>query len=159
MAKKEKRFEKDIDKIFSVVGPGSFTGIRIGLTVCKTLAFALKKKIIPISSLEFMASTSVNTKYIIPFIDARHGMVFAGIYDKDGNVIYNDSYCKLDDLVNKINGSITYISYDNLDNKNVIEPNYDVVRIVEKHINDIEINCHELKPNYLKKTEAEEKLV
>ena len=46
---------KDIEKIFVVVGPGSFTGIRIGVTIAKTMAFSLKKSIIPVSSLKAMA--------------------------------------------------------------------------------------------------------
>ncbi len=149
---------KDIDKLFVTVGPGSFTGIRIGLAVCKTLAFALNKRIIPISSLEFMATTKVDTKFKIPFIDARHGKVFAGVYDSVGNTVIPDSYCSLSELQEKIEDSYTFISYDNLDGINSIIPDYDVVKIVNKHINDRDFNCHEVNPNYLKKTEAEERL-
>ena len=148
----------DIDKIFATVGPGSFTGIRIGLTVCKTLSFILKKDIVPISSLEFMATTDVNTKYVIPFIDARHSKVFGAVYDNDGNSIVEDSYCDISELINKINDSYTLISYDDIGIENVSVPNYNVEKIIMKHLNDTPVNCHELKPNYLKKTEAEEKL-
>ena len=146
-----------IDKLFVTVGPGSFTGIRIGLAVCKTLALSLNKRIIPISSLEFMATTKTETDYKIPFIDARHGMVFAGVYDKNNNVVINDSYCNLSELISKINGTYSYIGYDNLDGIDVITPDYDCLEIVQKHINDKDFNCHEVNPNYLKKTEAEEK--
>lgn len=149
---------KSIDKLFVTVGPGSFTGIRIGLAVCKTLAFALNKRIIPISSLEFMATTKTDTKYKIPFVDARHGKVFAGIYDNIGNIVIPDSYCSLNELLDKIEDSYTFISYDNLEGINSIIPDYDVVKIVNKHINDKDFNCHEVNPNYLKKTEAEERL-
>lgn len=149
---------KHIDKLFVTVGPGSFTGIRIGLAVCKTLAFALNKKIVPISSLEFMATTKTDTKYKIPFIDARHDKVFAGIYDNEGNIVVPDSYCSLNDLINHIEDSYAFISYDNLDGINSIIPDYDVVKIINKHINDKDFNCHEINPNYLKKTEAEERL-
>ena len=148
----------EIDKIFVTVGPGSFTGIRIGLTVCKTLAFVLKKDIIPISSLEFMATTNVDTKYIIPFIDARHNKVFGAVYDAGGNSIINDSYCDIQELIDGCAGSYTLVSYDNLGFNNVINPSYNALKIIMKHINDKPINCHELKPNYLKKTEAEENL-
>lgn len=147
-----------IDKLFVTVGPGSFTGIRIGLAVCKTLAFALHKRIIPISSLEFMATTKVNTQYKIPIIDARHDMVFAGVYDEDNNCIINDSYCSLNELVKKINGSFTCISYDTFSNFDTIVPQYNVIDIIKKHIDDKDFNPHEVNPNYLKKTEAEENL-
>ena len=45
----------DVDKIIVVNGPGSFTGIRIGITIAKTYAWALDKKITTISSLEAMS--------------------------------------------------------------------------------------------------------
>lgn len=147
-----------IDKLFVTVGPGSFTGIRIGLAVCKTLTFALNKRIIPISSLEFMATTKVNTKYKIPLIDARHGKIFAGVYDEDNNCIVPDSYTSIEEITSKISADFTYISYDNLTNTDVIIPEYNVLDIIKKHIDDKDFNCHEVNPNYLKKTEAEEKL-
>ena len=147
-----------IDKLFVTVGPGSFTGIRIGLAVCKTLAFALNKRIVPISSLEFMATTKVNTKYKISFIDARHDMVFAGVYDEDNNCVVPDSYTSIERITNQISDTFTYISYDNLPNINSITPEYNVLDIVNKHLNDKDFGPHEVNPNYLKKTEAEEKI-
>ena len=75
----------DLDRIIVCNGPGSFTGIRIGVTIAKTIAWALKKDIITISTLELYASTSFDTKYIIPMINARRGYVYSGIYDKECN--------------------------------------------------------------------------
>ncbi len=149
----------NLHKIFVTVGPGSFTGIRIGVTVCKTLGFALKKRIVPISSLEFMATTKTDTDYKIPFIDARHGYVFAGVYDKKGINIVEDSYTNIQNLIDKIKGSITFISYDDLHLDNTILPKYNILDIITRHLNDEGLNPHEVKPNYLKKTEAEEKLI
>ena len=146
----------EIDKIYATVGPGSFTGIRIGLTVCKMLAWSLGKGIIPISSLEFMATTNVKTKYVIPFIDARHDKVFGGVYDTNLNIVIADAYTSINDLKDKLDDSYTFVSYDNFDLFNLIKPEYDVMRIINKHQNDNEISCHAIKPNYLKRTEAEE---
>ena len=139
---------QDIDKIFVVTGPGSFTGIRVGLTVAKTMAYSLNIPIVPISSLEVMASGNGGTA----LINARRGYVFAGTYDNDLNDIYPDSYVLMNDSLAK-----PYISYDNFDFETV-KPNIDILKVTIKHENDKDVSPHTLKPNYLKLTEAEEKL-
>ena len=144
---------ENIDKIFVVNGPGSFTGIRVGVTVAKTIAWALKKDIIPLSSLELIATTNTSKKHIIPMIDARRGNVFAGIYDIDLNCIKEDKLISLEKL-SDLNNDYEFISYDNIDG--CIKPNIDVLKIINKHVNDEGINPHNLNPNYLKLTEAEE---
>ena len=74
----------DIDKIIVVNGPGSFTGIRVGVTIAKTYAYSLKKEIVTISSLEAMAISSKEDDIIkVPLIDARRGYVYGAIYSKD----------------------------------------------------------------------------
>lgn len=147
----------DIDSIFVTDGPGSFTGIRMGITVAKTMAWGLKIKVIPISSLELMASTKTDREYIVPLIDARRGYVFAGIYDNHLNSIMEDSYISLEDLKKEIgNKAVLYVSDDNFDLE-VNESDYDILKIISNHKNDEGINPHKLKPNYLKSTEAEEK--
>lgn len=147
----------DIDKIFIVNGPGSFTGIRVGVTVAKTIAWALKKEIIPLSSLELMATTNTDKKYLVPMIDARRGNVFAGIYDKELNFIKQDKLINLNELISNINKDYEFISYDNINIDGIVKPNIDVLKIINKHIHDEGVNPHNLNPNYLKLTEAEEK--
>lgn len=144
-----------IDKIFVVNGPGSFTGIRIGVTVGKIIAWSLKKEVVPISSLELMATTSTNKEYIVPMIDARRGNVFAGIYDKNLNVVKKDSLVNIDNLISELDDNYELVSYDDL-KENIVKPKIDVAKIISKHINDLGINPHKLNPNYLKLTEAEE---
>lgn len=140
----------NIDKLFICNGPGSFTGIRVGVTIGKTIAWALKKEIVPISSLELMATTKFSTDYIIPMIDARRGNVFSGVYDKNLNVIKEERIISLDNI--NIEG--TKVSYDNIES--TIEPDIDIIKIINKHKNDLGVNPHNLNPNYLKLTEAEE---
>ena len=140
-----------ITKIFAVNGPGSFTGIRVGLTVAKTMAWALKIPVVPISSLEVIASgTPFDTN--LALIDARRGYVYAGEYDKDLNVTMKDTYISLDLLERKSKS----ISYDKLCDS--IKPEIDIIKIVKKHQNDSGVNPHTLNPKYLKLTEAEENL-
>ena len=52
----------NIDKFVIASGPGSFTGLRIGMTIAKTLAQATKKEIIPISTLAAMAAGSTSSR-------------------------------------------------------------------------------------------------
>lgn len=146
--KKSELKPKDIDKIFVVTGPGSFTGIRVGLTVAKVMAYSLNIPIIPISSLEVMVSGNGGTA----LINARRGYVFAGSYDGNLNSLYHDSYVLMNDHLLK-----PYVSYDSFDFE-TIKPNIDILKVVKKHENDKDVNPHLIKPNYLKLTEAEEKL-
>ena len=141
---------KEIDKIFVVTGPGSFTGIRVGLTVAKVMGYSFNIPVIPISSLEFMCSGFDSD--VMGLIDARRGYVYAGGYDKDLNSVFKDSYILFDD----INFKFKYVSYDNFSFK-TIYPKFDLLKIIRKHESDSILNVHNINPNYLKLTEAEEK--
>ena len=83
---------KDIDKIFVTVGPGSFTGVRVGITVAKTISWSLSIPVYPISTLEYLASIDTNCNKIISIIDARRGNVFAGFYDLNLNNLNLNQY-------------------------------------------------------------------
>lgn len=150
---------KDIDTIFIVNGPGSFTGIRVGVTVAKTIAFSLHKKIIPISSLALMATTDFDSDYIVPYIDARRGYVYAGIYDKNLESSMKDAYIKIEDLLEKVKDkNVTFTGYTTVEKiENYKNPEENIIKIVTKYQDYQSANPHEVNPNYLKKTEAEEK--
>ena len=148
----------DIKKIYVVNGPGSFTGVRVGVTVCKTLAWSKNIEVYPVSALQLIASSS-KKRYIVPMIDARRDYVFAGMYNRNLKSIIEDQYIKLDDLMNLLNDydmkDIEFVSYDKLEN--TIEPNVDIEKLLMKGKFKA-VEAHKLNPNYLKKTEAEEKL-
>lgn len=150
----------DIDKIMVVNGPGSFTGIRIGVTLAKTLAYSLKKKIITISSLEAMALSSKKNVITIPIIDARRGYVYGAIYDKDNNPILKDQYIKLEVLKlasDNLIDDYTFIGNNSLvDDIEEYDPN--ILKIVTTYKDKESINPHLVNPIYLKKTEAEENI-
>ena len=147
----------DVDTIYVVNGPGSFTGVRVGVTTAKVMAWGLKKRIIPISELALLATTKTDKKYIVPYIDARRDAVYAGIYDNNLNSIMEDTYISVTDLMNKIDKleNIEFVSYyDNIES--TIKPDIDIERIVQKYCNEEGVNPHQVVPNYLKRTEAEE---
>ena len=79
---------KDIDCFAISIGPGSFTGLRIGVTVVKGLAYALKKKIVAVPTIDVIADNAKKFKGMIcPVLDARKNKVYACIYKSDGKTI------------------------------------------------------------------------
>jgi tRNA threonylcarbamoyladenosine biosynthesis protein TsaB len=86
---------KQLTKIVVAKGPGSYTGVRIGVTIAKTLAWSLNIPIVGVSSLEVLA-TSVGryfSGYVSPLFDARRGQIYTGLYEyQNGEIhsIYND---------------------------------------------------------------------
>ncbi|MBW7652212.1 tRNA (adenosine(37)-N6)-threonylcarbamoyltransferase complex dimerization subunit type 1 TsaB [Anoxybacillus sp. ST4] len=79
---------KEIERIVVAKGPGSYTGVRIGVTIAKTLAWTLGISLIGVSSLEAMAASA---KYfqglIVPLMDARRGQIYTGLYKAEGGNI------------------------------------------------------------------------
>lgn len=151
----------EITRIYAVNGPGSFTGVRIGVTIAKTMAWALNKEIVPISELELMASTEVDTSYKVPYIDARRDAVFAGIYDHNNKVILEEQYITIEELLKQITNldDVTFLGYTELPfGKKVQTPKVNIKEIIKRHELDIPMNPHNVNPNYLKRTEAEENL-
>lgn len=147
-----------IDEVICVRGPGSFTGLRIGVTIAKTMTYFLKKKLYSVSSLDVMA-TSVSSDVIVPLIDARRGYVYSAIYGKNYNILMKDCYIKLDDLLTKVknySGKVSFVSLDKFD-FDVVEfkPDFDNFY---KYAKKQEEDSMTFIPSYLKKTEAEEKL-
>lgn len=70
-----------LDKIVVAKGPGSFTGVRIGLATAKAMAWALDIPISGVSSLQVLAHQGSLTDLLIcPFFDARRGNVYTGLY-------------------------------------------------------------------------------
>ena len=88
LLKKAKLKLKDIDGFVVSIGPGSFTGLRIGVTTVKGLAYSLRKPIVTVPTLNAIAHNIKNFRGIIcPVLDARKNKVYACIYRSDGNTI------------------------------------------------------------------------
>lgn len=88
LLKKAKLKIKEIDCFAISVGPGSFTGLRIGVTVVKGLAYALKKKIVAVPTLDVIADNAKSFKGVIcPVLDARKNKVYACLYKSDGKTV------------------------------------------------------------------------
>ncbi|MCX5680535.1 MAG: tRNA (adenosine(37)-N6)-threonylcarbamoyltransferase complex dimerization subunit type 1 TsaB [Candidatus Omnitrophica bacterium] len=76
---------KDIDGFCVSVGPGSFTGLRIGVVTVKGLSYTLNKPIVTVPTLDVIARNAKGFKGIVcPVIDAKKNKVYACLYKSDG---------------------------------------------------------------------------
>lgn len=75
----------DINMIACSVGPGSFTGIRIGISSIKAISEVLNLKVASVTSLETLAKNVENAETIVSLIDARNDQVYCGIFDNSYN--------------------------------------------------------------------------
>ena len=164
----------DLTNIAVAIGPGSYTGIRVGVAAAKSLGYALNIPVTGISSLAVMAKASgVDTGVVASMIDARRGTVFAGVYGSSGNVIVAEGHYDLDDFLSQLNFSNAQVTFfgdaATLYKEKLLEQAKNVLVIAEDEFSRskaealVELankglsqkNIHELVPNYLRKTEAE----
>lgn len=88
---------KDLDAIAISIGPGSYTGLRVGLSAAKGFSFALGIPLITVNTLEMMAHTvTEEADLICPMIDARRMEVFTALYDKNLQEVAKPSAMILD---------------------------------------------------------------
>lgn len=77
---------KDIDVFAASTGPGSFTGLRIGVTTVKAMAYATGKPVVSVPTLDAIAyNIPMNSFTICPVMDARNNQVYTALYDWDEN--------------------------------------------------------------------------
>ncbi len=128
---------RDLKKIIVVNGPGSFTGIRIGLSIAKTMAYALKIDINTISSLTAYLVSNETNKNKASVIEDNKGY-YISVFDKNNNPINKEYYSEVNDC-----------KYD------VVEQKLDINRIIDYCKNIKSENPHFVKANYVKKIEVE----
>jgi len=93
----------DIDLISVGVGPGSFTGLRIGITIAKVMAFSLDKDVIGVSSL--VANAMNEYGKVLNIVDARRGNVYASIIDNTDEVkiLMEDKMTSFEEIKDEVN--------------------------------------------------------
>ena len=159
----------DINLIACDIGPGSFTGIRIGISTVKAIAQSFNIPIVGVPSLQGLAYLAKdNFSNICSLIDARNNQVYCGIFDNNCNLIQDylaDDINSILPIVNKYNdicfvgdGAITHkellgienFSYDNkIHAKNIGLCAFDTYNTGHKQTAD------EILPMYLRKSQAE----
>ncbi|MFB4168664.1 tRNA (adenosine(37)-N6)-threonylcarbamoyltransferase complex dimerization subunit type 1 TsaB [Virgibacillus sp. JSM 102003] len=169
-----------LDKIVVAKGPGSYTGVRIGLATAKSMAWALDIPVVGVSSLKVLAYQGrFFNSYVCPFFDARRGLVFTGLYrwnnselelvDEEKNTLMENW---LQELPTK-NKEVVFLSPDIELHQETIQkymgeraviPNSHDHMADPGHLALIGLNqgpdvTHTLIPNYLRLAEAEAKWI
>ena len=101
----------DIDACAVGIGPGSFTGIRIGVGTIKSLCYALKKPIVGVSTLEAIAyNLRYTDKLICPVLDARKDEVYGAVFRGGQNLLRrSDDLCvPIESLLNQIDDDVIF---------------------------------------------------
>ncbi|MCF6093739.1 tRNA (adenosine(37)-N6)-threonylcarbamoyltransferase complex dimerization subunit type 1 TsaB [Microaerobacter geothermalis] len=120
---------KELGAIAVAQGPGSYTGVRIGVTTAKMMAWALEIPLIGISSLEILChNVPMFSGYIVPIFDARRGKVYTGLYQNDsmGNIhlVKQDRIILLSDWLDELHdleGPVVFLGLDLPLHKNLIQ--------------------------------------
>lgn len=96
----------------AAAGPGSFTGVRVGLACVKGLAEATGKKVVPVSNLEALVQFGNGPRRAI-VLDARRGEIYAALYTSDGHPLQPETVTKFPAwIANLPEGEIEFISTD-----------------------------------------------
>lgn len=100
----------DIDLYAAASGPGSFTGIRVGMTAIKALAEVNGKQVVAVSNLLAMAQAGQG-RLRAPVLDARRGQVYAAVYDSDLHAVIPEYVVDWEDFLQLIGGrGVTFLS-------------------------------------------------
>lgn len=138
---------EDIDSVYISDGPGSYTGVRISMTLAKVICEIKKIKLFRISTLKLYAANNSNTMVIM---DARANRAYVGVYD-EGKCILKDCVLPLNEINTKEYNVVLDGTLVNKDNREV-----DIVKAFMACKDDFEEvkDINHLVPRYLKESDS-----
>ncbi|MCC5896119.1 MAG: tRNA (adenosine(37)-N6)-threonylcarbamoyltransferase complex dimerization subunit type 1 TsaB [Alkalibacterium sp.] len=168
----------DIDRVAVSKGPGSYTGVRIGVTVAKTLAFSLDTELVGVSSLHVLAGNGerIPDSYIVPLFDARRNNIYTGLYHYKENICVPaepDTHVSVEvwaDYLKTLQAPIQFIGSDIHKHRDLLvdklgsqfielpmSRHYPRASVLAEIARTLEpVNTHLFEPEYLKLAEAEQ---
>jgi tRNA threonylcarbamoyladenosine biosynthesis protein TsaB len=138
---------RELDEVIVGIGPGSYTGVRIGVAIAKMIGYLNQIKVQSVSSLALLAS-SASAEYVLPMIDARRNNAFMAIYQTKHNRLEN----RVPDMLAPVDSGIGD-SYGDLLVVTTGCPQ--IAKILHGDLLREEDDIHHLVPNYCQLTEAE----
>ncbi|MGO1923586.1 MAG: tRNA (adenosine(37)-N6)-threonylcarbamoyltransferase complex dimerization subunit type 1 TsaB [Jeotgalicoccus sp.] len=153
--------KSDIDRIIVARGPGSYTGVRIGITVAKMLAKQLNIPLYSVSSLFVLAVSNHVTGNAVPLIDARRGYVYGAVYniqEDDYTEVIEPEYIEFNALSADIKEAVYLLNSQekitiDIDEYTHVSPRISEAEHYEKALK-LE-DADQLVPDYLRISEAE----
>ena len=145
---------KDCDFFAVVVGPGSFTGIRIGISTVKGLCFSCDKPALCLTSFDTVAYTEKDAP-ILALIDAGHGFCYACGYDEEKNVVVEPAYRSKEEVDELIAKGFAPCAVEALSECKIVDPCEGLLRAAIKKSENLTA-ASALTALYLRKSSAEE---
>ena len=149
---------KDADVLACAVGPGSFTGIRIGVATVKAFSYAENIKVLPVTSFETLAYNISSKKRKLTLIDARHGNYYACLFDEKNEQISSPQFLNEEEIKKLIKKEKCVVVSDEETpfNSTVADLKAGFYKAVEAKLGNAVEDRELLVPLYVKKSQAEE---
>ena len=163
----------EVDRIAVGIGPGSFTGLRIGIATARGLSQARRVPIVPVGSLAALAmgiATHDGQRLALPVIDARRGEAFAALYESSGSEVWEPFVSPPGGLAERIagldqpplaagDGALRFAAQLEAAGAGVAPPEDRVHRIAARHVCALgevaaEVATERVEPLYLRPPDA-----
>ena len=138
--------KSELDGVVVGAGPGSYTGVRIGVTIAKTIAYSLKIKVYAKSSLSLLKHKEFPT---ICVFNARSGRSYIGVY-KGNEIILKDTVLENKDVVEYIKAHPDYLVCGDTYQLGLESAEFDIIDNLADFDKKEEVDAFKLTPVYLK---------